>query len=202
MRLSEWRAKAPTKDAGGPKVATIVDAVIESLGAEPDPHCWVAWGEDPAVRHTILIPTESGLISSFVRALVPGEDPRATTRLIRWNRVSIGELTIETQAGHRLLSFQIEQQVLRGADAEADRVAAFAMRVIAYIDGRTITPNIERAGRSSRGATAKPGPKTKPAPKSAARPTRPAAATPAPKPAVRPTAAADRSVRAARGSGR
>jgi len=42
MRLSEWRAKAPTKDAGGPKVATIVDAVIESLGAEPDPHCWVA----------------------------------------------------------------------------------------------------------------------------------------------------------------
>jgi hypothetical protein len=198
MRLSEWRAKAPTKDAGGTKVAAIVDAVIESLGAERDPHCWVAWGEDPAVRHTILIPTESGLISSFVRALVPGEEPRATTKLIRWNRVQIGELTIETQAGHRLLSFQIEQQVLRGADAEADRVAAFAMRVIAFIDGRTIAPNIERAGRSSRAS------KANPASKSATKPARPSAPKQAaPKPAAaRPAAAADRSVQAARGSGR
>ena len=194
MRLSEWRANAPTKDAGGPKVAAIVDAVIEALGAERDPHCWVAWGEDPAVRYTILIPTEPGLIWSFVRAVVPGEEPRATTKLIRWNRVSIGELTIETQAGHRLLSFQIEQQVLRGADAEADRVAAFAMRVIAFIDGRTIPPNIEGAGRASR------APKAKPAPKSAATRARAAAAKPG---ATRPAAAAaDRSVRAARGSGR
>ena len=202
MRLSEWRANAPTKDAGGAKVAAIVDAVIAALGAERDPHCWVAWGEDPAVRYTILIPTEPGLIWSFVRAVVPGEEPRATTKLIRWNRISIGELTIETQAGHRLLSFQIEQQVLRGADAEADRVAAFAMRVIASIDGRTIPPDIERAARSSRGAKAKPGPNATPAPKSSGRPTRPAA-KPAPKPAAaRPAAAADRSVRAARGSGR
>jgi hypothetical protein len=194
MRLSEWRANAPTKDAGGPKVAAIVDAVIEALGAERDPHCWVAWGEDPAVRYTILIPTEPGLIWSFVRAVVPGEEPRATTKLIRWNRVSIGELTIETQAGHRLLSFQIEQQVLRGADAEADRVAAFAMRVIAFIDGRTIPPNIEGAGRAPR------APKAKPAPKAAATRARAAAAKPG---ATRPAAAAaDRSVRAARGSGR
>jgi hypothetical protein len=149
MRLSEWRAKAPSRDAAGPKVAAVVDAVIDALGAETDPHCWVAWGEDPAIKYTIFIPTEPGLITSFVRVNVPGEGPRATTKMIRWSRVSIGELAIETQAGHRLLSFQVEQQVLRGADEEADRVAAFALRVIAAVDGRTLPPNIERSGRSS-----------------------------------------------------
>jgi len=153
MRLSEWRAKAPSRDAGGPKVAAVVDAVIDALGAEPDPHCWVAWGEDPAIKYTIFIPTEPGLITSYVRVNVPGEGPRATTKMIRWSRVSIGELAIETQGGHRLLSFQVEQQVLRGADEEADRVAAFALRVIAAVDGRTLPPNIERPGRSARGRT-------------------------------------------------
>jgi hypothetical protein len=149
MRLSEWRAKSPSKDAGGPKVAAVVDAVIDALGAEPDPHCWVAWGEEPSHRYTIFIPTGPGLIASFVRVNVPGEGPRATTKMIRWSRVAIGELMVETQAGHRLLSFQLEQQVLRGADEEADRVAAFALRVIAAVDGRAIPPEIERSGRSS-----------------------------------------------------
>jgi hypothetical protein len=168
MRLSEWRAKAPSKDAGGPKVAAVVDAVIDALGADRDPHCWVAWGEEPAIRYTILVPTEPGLIVSFVRVNLPGEGPRATTKLVRWSRVSIGELTMETQAGHRLLSFQIEQQVLRGADAEADRVAAFALQVIGAIDGRPIAPNVERSGRSSRSAKPSTGKSTaKPA---AARP--------------------------------
>ena len=192
MRLSEWRAKAPSKDAGGPKVAAVVDTVIDALGAERDPHCWVAWGEEPAVRYMILIPTEPGLITSFVRVNVPGEGPRATTKLIRWSRVSVGELAIETHAGHRLLSFQVEQQVLRGADAEADRVAAFAMRVIAGIEGRSIAPAIERAGRGSRALKAAPGKAKKPA---AARP-----ATKAPGPRTAPAAAkATPAARPARG---
>jgi hypothetical protein len=153
MRLSEWRSKAPSKDAGGAKVAAMVDPVIEALGAEGDPHCWVAWGEDPAFRYTIFIPTEDGLIVSVVRVNVPGEGPRATTKLIRWNRVAIGELTVESQAGHRLLSFQLEQQVLRGTDAAADRVAAFALRVLATLEGRAIPPEVGRSRRSSaRGA--------------------------------------------------
>jgi hypothetical protein len=168
MRLSEWRVKAPSKDAGGPKVAAVVDAVIDALGAERDPHCWVAWAEEPTIRYTIFVPTEPGLIVTFVRVNLPGEGPRATTKLVRWSRVSIGELTMETQAGHRLLSFQIEQQVLRGADAEADRVAAFALQVIAAIDGRTVAPSLERSGRSSRAAKPSAGRSTaKPA---AARP--------------------------------
>jgi hypothetical protein len=150
MRLSEWRAAAAVRDAAGPKVNAVVDAVLAALGAGDDPHCWVAWGEEPAYRHMIFVPTEPGLIAVFVRANVPGEGPRATTKMIRWNRVSIGELTVETQAGHRLLSFQLEQQVLRGVDAEADRIAAFALRVIAAVDGRPL-PAVKDPARKGAG---------------------------------------------------
>ena len=161
MRLSQWRASAPAKEAAGPKVAGAVDPVLVALGAGPDPHCWVAWGEEPANRYTIFVPTDPGLIACFVRVNVPGEGPRATTKLVRWNRVSIGELGVETQAGHRMVSFQLESQVLRGVDAEADRVAAFALRVIAAIDGRPLPPvederptrrSVPAAGRVATGA--------------------------------------------------
>jgi hypothetical protein len=145
MRLSEWRAKAPARDAIGPKVNAVVDPVLAALGADPDPHGWIAWGEEPASRFTVFVPTEPGLISCFVRVAVPGEGPRATTKLVRWNRVTIGELAVETQGGHRMLSFQLESQVLRGVDAEADRVAAFALRVIAAIDGRPLPAIDERS---------------------------------------------------------
>lgn len=155
MRLSEWRAKAPAKDAAGPKVAGVVDPVLKALGAEPDPHCWIAWGEEPANRFTVFVPTEPGLIACFVRVNVSGEGPRTTTKLVRWSRVSIGELAVETQAGHRMISFQLESQILRGADAEADRAAAFALRVIAAIDGRPL-PAVE-AGRTRRKSAAVTG---------------------------------------------
>jgi hypothetical protein len=152
MRLSEWRATAPSKDAGGARVAAVVDPVLSALGAEPDPHAWVAWGEEPGTRYTILVPTEPGLIACFVRVLVPGEGPRSSAKLIRWNRVAVGELAVEAQHGHRLLSFQVEGQVLRGVDDEADLVAAFALRLIAAIDGRPL-PAIEETKRR-RGQTA------------------------------------------------
>src|SRR4051794_15258538 len=155
MRLSEWRAAAPHKDAVSAKVGAVVDPVLRSLGADADPHCWVAWGEEPANRYTIFVATDPGLIVTFVRVNVPGEGPRATTKLIRWNRVAIGELSVETQAGHRMLSFQLEQQVLRGVDDEADLVAAFGLRVIAAIDGRPLPPVVE--GATSRGSGAKGG---------------------------------------------
>ena len=147
MRLSEWRASGPAREAVAAKVSAVVDPVLAALGAGTDPHGWVAWGEEPANRFTIFVPTDPGLIACFVRVNVPGEGPRATTKLVRWNRVSIGELSVETQAGHRLLSFQLESQVLRGADLEADRAAAFALRVIAAIDGRPLPDTIEPSPR-------------------------------------------------------
>jgi hypothetical protein len=151
MRLSEWRATAPSRDAASSKVAAVVDPVLAALGAVDDPHGWVAWGDEPSTRYAILIPTEPGLVVCFVRVMVPGEGPRASAKLVRWNRVAIGELAVEAQHGHRLLSFQVEGQVLRGVDAEADDVAAFALRVIAAIDGRPLPPVAERKGRRRAG---------------------------------------------------
>ena len=193
MRLSEWRASAPARDAVGPKVAGVVDPVLKALGAEADPHCWVAWGEEPRNRFTVFVPTEPGLIACFVRVNVAGEGPRATTKLVRWNRVSIGELGVETQAGHRMLSFQLESQVIRGVDAEADRAAAFALRVIAAIDGRPL-PAVEegRARRKADGGSEAAGG----AARVAASPTKRAAARPTKALGARPKAAGGASSRA------
>jgi hypothetical protein len=151
MRLSEWRASSPSKEAGSVKVAATVDPVLRSLGAEPDPQCWVAWGEEPGVRYTIFVPTAAGLVATYVRVNIPGEGPRATGKLIRWSRVQLGELSIETQANHRLLSFQVEQQVLHGSDEKADRIARFALELLAAVDGRVLPPEPS----SKRGATRK-----------------------------------------------
>jgi hypothetical protein len=136
MRLSEWRRTAPSREAGTARLAAIVDPVLAALGADDDPQAWVAWGEEPGVRHTILIPAGAGLISCFVRVNVPGEGPRISAKLIRWNRVQTSELAIETSGSHRLLSFQVEGHVLQGADKTADGIAAFALEVLAAIDGR------------------------------------------------------------------
>jgi hypothetical protein len=152
MRLTEWRAAAPHRDAATAKVAAVVDPILVAFGAGLDPHCWIVWGEEPSVRYVILVPTDAGMIHCFVRVNVPGEGPRATAKLIRWGRVAVGELSVETTNGHRLLSFQVEQQVLRGADAEADRIAGFALRVIAAIDGRPLPAVDEPAGRRGKAA--------------------------------------------------
>jgi hypothetical protein len=156
MRLSEWRRSAPSKEAVGPKVTAVVDPVIASFGAGADPQGWIAWGEEPGQRYTILVPMPSGLVTCYVRVNVPGEGPRAAAKLIRWNRVQLGELAIETQGAHRLLSFQVEALVLRGADDVADRIAAFALDLFDAVDGR---PPVARGGSSpakaGRAATAK-----------------------------------------------
>lgn len=154
MRLSEWRAAAPSKDAVAAKVNAIVDPVVASFGIGEDPDGWVAWGEEPALRYTILIPIAAGLVTCYVRVNVPGEGPRVAAKLIRWNRVQIGELAMETQGGHRLLSFQVEQLVLRGADEAADRIAAFALDMFAAVDGRPAPER--RSGSSVRGRDGSP----------------------------------------------
>jgi hypothetical protein len=159
MRLSEWRASSPSKEAGSAKVAATVDPVLWSLGTDPDPHCWVSWGEEPGVRYTIFAPTAAGLVAAYVRVNVPGEGPRATGKLIRWSRVQLGELSIETQANHRLLSFQVEQQVLHGSDEKADRIARFALELLAAVDGRTLPPEPASKRGATRKASAKSGTK-------------------------------------------
>ena len=136
MRLSEWRTQAPTKDSVSPKVIGIVESAITTLGAETDPECWIVWGDDPAVRYLLFVPIASGLIQVNVRVSVPGEGPRAAAKVIRWNRVQLGELAVEIQGGHRLVTFQAEAQVLSGTDARGDAIAVFARALFDAVDGR------------------------------------------------------------------
>ena len=121
-----------------PKVVAVIEPVLLALGADRDPACWVAWGDDPAIRYMILVPTLVGLAEVHVRVNVPQQGPRVSAKLVRWNRVQVGELAIEMASGHRLLTFQVESQVLRGSDADADGIAAFALELFAAIDGRTV----------------------------------------------------------------
>jgi hypothetical protein len=136
MRWSGWRAKAPFKDSISPKVLAVVDAALAGLGADPDPDCWVIWGDDPRIRYMLLVPTPSGLVLVTVRVAVPGEGPRAGGKVVRWSRVQLGELAVEIQGGHRLVTFQAETHVLNGADAAADAIASFAQTLFAAVDGR------------------------------------------------------------------
>ena len=162
MRLSEWGKRAPAKASVAPKVQAIVEAALVTLGAGPDPDCWVAWGDDPTVRYLILAPSPSGLVQLNVRVNVPGDGPRASGKIVRWNRTQIGELGVEMQGGHRLISFQVESQILNGVDASADAIAQFAKVLFAAIDGRA-APAAARSSRAKGGALAKAG-----APRSAA----------------------------------
>jgi hypothetical protein len=136
MRWSGWRAKAPFKDSISPKVLAVVDAALAGLGADPDPECWVVWGDDPRSRYLLFVPSASGLVVANVRVSVPGEGPRVGGKVVRWQRVQLGELAIEIQGGHRLVTFQVEGQVLSGADAAADAIADFAHSLFAAVDGR------------------------------------------------------------------
>lgn len=136
MRWSAWRAKAPFKDSVVPRVLSVVDDALAGLGADPDPECWVVWGDDPSSRYALLVPTPSGLVVVNVRVSVPGEGPRAGGKVVRWPRVQLGELAVEIQGGHRLVTFQVETNVLNGADASADAIAVFAQTIFAAIDGR------------------------------------------------------------------
>lgn len=162
MRLNEWRAKAPFKDSVAPKVTATIDAALGLLGAEADPECWIVWGDDPLVRYVIFVPTAAGLLQVNVRVAVPGEGPRASGKVIRWNRIQLGELAIEIQAGHRLVTFQVEAQPLNGADAAADAIASFAHALLAAADGRPAATPVRSMRRPATTAKAATKPATKP----------------------------------------
>jgi hypothetical protein len=134
MRLSEWSKRAPNKGSMTPKVLATVTPILTGLGAAKDPPSWVAWGDDPAARYVILVPTAAGLIQVHVRVMVPQEGPRSSGKLMRWNRVQTGELSVEVVGGHRLVGFQIDNIILRGTDEEGDAVSAFALEVYAAMD--------------------------------------------------------------------
>lgn len=140
MRLSEWQKAAPTRDSMNNRVVAVLKPVLTNLGANADPECWVAWGEDPGLRYSVLAPTVIGLITAAVRPSSPNEGPRATAKLIRWSKLSVSELGIEASGGHRLVAVQVESYVLKGVDEEADRICEFVRGLVAAVDGRSPQP--------------------------------------------------------------
>jgi hypothetical protein len=121
-------------------VLAVLKPVLADLGAEDDPECWVAWGEDPDLRYPVMVGTLSGLVFVTVRANGGEEGPRATGKLIHWSRMQLSELSVEAAGGHRLVAVQVEGQVLKGVDEQADMICEFVLGLIAGIDGRTATP--------------------------------------------------------------
>ena len=140
MRLGEWPSRSPNRDSMAAKVMAPAIEALTLLGAERDPDCWISWGDDPGARYTILAPAPAGLVIVSVRVNVPGEGPRVAGKIVRWHRVSVGELSVEIQGGHRLITFQLESQLLHGADGDADEVARFVASIFAGIDGRAAPP--------------------------------------------------------------
>jgi len=96
------------------------------------------------------------LVLVNVRVSVPGEGPRAGGKVVRWPRVQLGELAVEIQGGHRLVTFQVETHVLNGADTAADAIAVFAQTIFAAVDGRPApAPAKGRATPAKAGAASK-----------------------------------------------
>jgi hypothetical protein len=137
MRLSDWQARARHPESMTPSVVASATDALALLGAGRDPECWIVWGDDPGVRYAILAPVPAGLVMVNVRVNVPGEGPRSSGKIVRWHRIQVGELTVETQGGHRIITFQVESQIFRSTDTEADEVAAFVDGLFAAMDGRS-----------------------------------------------------------------
>lgn len=174
MRLSEWRAKPPVREALGPRTMAVVAPVLGVMGIEPDPQAWVQWGDDPGTKYSIFVPLPAGLVIVSVRNL--GElGYRAAAKMVRWSRVQLGDLSVETEGAHRMISFQLESMVLRGADDVADAIGRFALVVFAAVEGRP-WPAFDTPGRrrsATRAGAKKPAAKAaKPNPKLPALPAR------------------------------
>jgi len=156
MRLSDWRATPQGAKVMTDKVAAAYEPAMAVLGTEPDPVAQIAWGDDPDRRYLILAAGEAGLVVVNVRVNVPQEGPRAAAKLVRWGRVTVGELSVEAHHGHRYVTSQIENTVLQGTDEDADEIGAFVAHILARIDGR-VPPTSGGAGSSTATPTALAG---------------------------------------------
>jgi hypothetical protein len=137
MLLSEWKKTAPNREAMSNKVLAVLKPVLADLGADGDPACWVLWGEDPEFRYSVMAPTQAGLVTVAVRLNSgSGDGPRATGKLIRWGKLQVSDLGVESADRHRLVAVQVEGQVLKGVDEEADRICEFLLGLVAGVDGR------------------------------------------------------------------
>jgi hypothetical protein len=150
-------------------VLAMLKPVLADFGAEADPPCWVVWGEDPEARYSILVPTIAGLITAAIRTANQGGTPRATAKLVRWPKLSVSELNLESSGGHRIVAVQVETLFLKGVDEEADRICEFVRDLMAEVDDRHAPQApIAYFAADAVDASAAPVPATAPAPVAAA----------------------------------
>jgi hypothetical protein len=149
MRLSDWQATLRGQKLMTGKVALAFEPALALLGEGMESDGYVAWGDDPDVHYSILVVGEAGLIIVVVRVNVPQEGPRASAKVIRWGRVSIGELAVDVQRGRRQATAQIESYILKGVDEDADLIGAFIGAVLTRIDGR-VPAQRSKGGAASR----------------------------------------------------
>ena len=136
MLLSEWRKTAPNRECMSTKVLDVLKPVLADLGVDGDPACWVLWGEDPEFRYSVMAPTPAGLATIAIRLTGGAEGPRATGKLVRWAKLQVSELSVEASGSNRIVAVQVEGQVLKGIDEEADQICEFVRGLLAGIDGR------------------------------------------------------------------
>ena len=114
MRLSEWVGDRTAQGVGArPRSSRVVEPMLAMLGCDAGPGVLGRLGRRPRRRATRSSrATDAGLVQ--VNARVNGaraKGPRAGGKLIRWNRVQVGDLAVEMQGGHRILSYHA-----RGSD--------------------------------------------------------------------------------------
>jgi hypothetical protein len=80
VRLSDWRARAPHRESRSPRVLAVIEPALLGLGAERDPHGWVAWGDDPGLRFLALAATTRSR-SSTAAGKAPAGKAAALRRL-------------------------------------------------------------------------------------------------------------------------
>lgn len=142
MRLSEWQKTPQGDKVMTAKVAAAYEPALRGVGASRDPMAYVVWGDDLGVRYTIFAATDAGLGVCNVRVNVPQEGPRAVAKLIRWQRVTIGDLNVEAHHGHRYVTVHVEGTVLQGVDDAADAITAWIAHLFARIDGRVPSDHV------------------------------------------------------------
>ena len=130
---------------------------VDALGGDRDPGVLGGLG-----RRSVTCATWSGADAaaacsrSTFGSTSPAKVRAPAARLVRWRRIQLGELAVEIQGGHRLLTFQVEALGPHGADAEGDRIGAFAQSLFAAVDGRPVAAGAARKRRATAAAGRKP----------------------------------------------
>jgi hypothetical protein len=94
-----------------------------------------------------------GAISCAVRVNVPGEGRRVSAKVVRWSRVRVGDLAVETApGGHLIMGSQVEGNEVWATDDGVPAAAAFLLAILGGIDGRPL-PDLDAVSAGGAGGS-------------------------------------------------